>query len=854
MQGRFDELIELLRKTLQLKPNYPDAHINLGIALKEQGDLTAAIASYNTALKLKPNYPEAHNNLGNALQEQGDLTAAIAAYNTALKLKPNYPEAHYNLGNALKEQGELTAAIASYNTALKLKPNYPEAHWNSSLTMLLGGDYKNGWEKYEWRTKTEKEASKPHALPKCDQWSGELALKTTSQLLLVTEQGLGDTLQFMRYATALRNQGLPVSFCAQPKLHNLIQASGIDPSPLTPQQANEVSEGQWIPLLSVPRHLEVSPEKPIITEPYIKTTDELHTKWAGILSAEQRPIIGINWQGNPKTEKARLRGRSLALETFAPITGSTQISLLSLQKGFGSEQLETCSFKDHFVSCQDQINDTWDFLETAAIIVNCDLVITSDTSVAHLAGGMGKTTWLLLHKVPDWRWGLEGDSTFWYPSIRLFRQKERGNWEEVMRRVAEALQEHLKAGSTPSEPVSAPQTVIRPKPIQDILVPLSLGELIDKITILQIKTQHLQNDALENVKKELEALETTLNNLQLNIEPTFIQRLREVNQDLWQIEDAIRDQERKKNFGATFIDLARSVYQQNDRRAAIKREINTSYGSTFVEEKSYSEYTHKDLQEATTLKTRNSSAWETLAITLEPTDQRYLEFKSNNKHLEITAFAATRGAEISKQDAARQGIATEELLATSLLTPGALGCAASHRAVWEKCSNSKKGFLVMEDDCYTHPEINKFIAKNLERLMGADICFFGINTDSILQSRSSFNLTRISLFYPKHPSQDWIRTALLKTDIRDIEMQKLEKAFGTCAYFVSPKGAQKLNQLIFPLSLKTTDIPLISPKMPAVSIDRSGCSIYSQLDALVCEPFLAYTPNTDSSTKNNPGS
>jgi len=624
MQGRFDELIELLRKTLQLKPNYPDAHNNLGIALKEQGDLpaaiasyntalqlkpnypdahynlgnalqeqgdlTAAIASYNTALKLKPNYPEAHNNLGNALQEQGDLTAAIAAYNTALKLKPNYPEAHYNLGNALKEQGELTAAIASYNTALKLKPNYPEAHWNSSLTMLLGGDYKNGWEKYEWRTKTEKEASKPHALPKCDQWSGELALKTTSQLLLVTEQGLGDTLQFMRYATALRNQGLPVSFCAQPKLHNLIQASGIDPSPLTPQQANEVSEGQWIPLLSVPRHLEVSPEKPIITEPYIKTTDELHTKWAGILSAEQRPIIGINWQGNPKTEKARLRGRSLALETFAPITGSTQISLLSLQKGFGSEQLETCSFKDHFVSCQDQINDTWDFLETAAIIVNCDLVITSDTSVAHLAGGMGKTTWLLLHKVPDWRWGLEGDSTFWYPSIRLFRQKERGNWEEVMRRVAEALQEHLKAGSTPSEPVSAPQTVIRPKPIQDILVPLSLGELIDKITILQIKTQHLQNDALENVKKELEALETTLNNLQLNIEPTFIQRLREVNQDLWQIEDAIRDQERKKNFGATFIDLARSVYQQNDRRAAIKREINTSYGSTFVEEKSYQQY------------------------------------------------------------------------------------------------------------------------------------------------------------------------------------------------------------------------------------------------------------------------
>ena len=131
----------------------------------------------------------------------------------------------------------------------------------------------------------------------------------------------------------------------------------------------------------------------------------------------------------------------MPLESFALITTNTNISLLSLQKGFGSEQLQTCSFKDRFVSCQEQINETWDFLETAAIFANCDLVITSDTSVAHLAGGMGKTTWLLLHKVPDWRWGLEGDTTFWYPSMRLFRQREQGNWNEVLERVAEELQQ-----------------------------------------------------------------------------------------------------------------------------------------------------------------------------------------------------------------------------------------------------------------------------------------------------------------------------------------------------------------------------------------------------------------------------
>jgi len=848
-QGDLDAAISSFNTALQLKPNFPEVHYNLGIALKEQGDLDAAIASYNTALQLKPNYPEAHYNLGNALQEHGNLDAAIATFNTALQLKPNYPEAYYNLGNALKERGDLDAAIASYNSAIQIKPDYPDAQWNSSLTMLLAGDYKNGWERYEWRFKKKNDAAKPHALPKCIPWNCETAFNQTNQLLLVTEQGLGDTLQFMRYVNALRQQGATVSFCAQPKLHALIQASGIDPSPLTPQQANQVSEGQWMPLLSVPRHLEVSPDNPVINEPYIKTTDQMLAKWASRLEGEQRPIIGINWQGNPTTEKTWLQGRSIALETFAPIIGNSQISLLALQKGFGSEQLDICSFKDRFVSCQDQVNETWDFLETAAIIANCDLVITSDTSVAHLAGGMGKTTWLLLHQFPDWRWGLEGDTSFWYPSMRLFRQKESGNWDEVMKRITEDLQKHFGGIAMPTRSATAPEPATKPALIQAILAPISLGELIDKITILQIKTQHLQGTALGNVKKELEALETTLNNRQLNIDPTLIQRLKEVNQDLWQIENDVRDQERLKSFGETFIRLARSVYQQNDRRAAIKKEINITYGSAFVEEKSYKQSKHQGHQEATTHIAKDSPAWETLAITLEPTGQRYIGFKNNNKHLKITPFTALKGTDIPKEELLSQGIATEDLVATSLLTPGAAGNAASHRAIWARCSNGNKGFLVLEDDCYTHPKINDFVANNIARLMNADICFFGINTDSILQSISPLNLSRLCLFTPKYPTPDWIHAALSKTDIRNVEMHKLEKAFGYCAYFISPQGAQRLSKLIFPLSLKTTIIPLIANKMPAISIDRSGCSIYSQLDALVCEPFLAYTPNTDSSTK-----
>ena len=200
---------------------------------------------------------------------------------------------------------------------------------------------------------------------------------------------------------------------------------------------------------------------------------------------------------------------------------------------------------------------------------------------------MGKTTWLLLKNIPDWRWGLEGDTTFWYSSMRLFRQQQRGDWDEVLERVVEALQQHFKDSSTPHQALKAPQDAIKPKPLQDILAPISLGELIDKITILQIKTKHLQGKALDNVREELKALNTIFNNLHLNIDPKLIRRLEKINQELWQIENAIRDHEHQKSFGETFIRLARSVYQRNDCRTEIKKEINTIYGSTLVEEKTY---------------------------------------------------------------------------------------------------------------------------------------------------------------------------------------------------------------------------------------------------------------------------
>ncbi len=424
------------RKAIELKPDFATAHSNLGNILKDLGKFQEAELSYRKAIKINPDFADAHSNLGNLLKDMGKLKEAELSTRKAIELNPDFAVAHSNLGNILRDLGKLKEAELSYRKAIKINPDFAEAFWNLSLLELLQGDYQNGLEHYEFRLKKKKTPF----------FYGETQLKRIEhkkikkgeKLLVISEQGLGDSLQYMRYIPYLRSQGLDVSFSADEKLHSLIKASGIDPNPLTTEQVNQVSEGKWIPLLSLPRHLQISPKKPLITETYINSTVELTQKWKEIFSQEKRPIVGINWQGNPEMEKT-YQGRSIPLEEFSILTYQNEIALLSLQKGFGSEQLEKCSFKNKFVECQPEIEVTWDFLETAAIIENCDLIITCDTSIAHLAGGMSKKVWLLLRDISYWTWGLERESTFWYPSMKLFRQKERHNWQEVMKRVSSQI-------------------------------------------------------------------------------------------------------------------------------------------------------------------------------------------------------------------------------------------------------------------------------------------------------------------------------------------------------------------------------------------------------------------------------
>ena len=576
-QEEFKAAITCYKKALAINPNLAEVFNNLGSALREQGDLDAAVVAGRKALAINPNYPDAFTNLGNTLREQGEMDAAIVFHKKAMTMNPHDFKAFANLGCVFWEQGDLSTAIDFHRKAISLSSystvpgHYGSLRYNLSCLLLLSGDYKSGWEEYGWRFYRRRKVAVLHAHPRTEQWTGSNT--STEELVLVSEQALGDALQFMRYVLYLKEKGMNVSFCAQTKLHGLIRASGLATVLYTPAEADTLTTGSWLPLMSLPKYLNVTPDNPLVTTPYLKAPEEKVLRWKQKLAGEKRPVIGINWQGNLRAETSTC-SRSFPLEAFSPIAKQTGVSFLSLQKGPGSEELPNCSFRHRFVSCQDEIDQIWDFAETAAMIINCDLVITNDTAIAHLAGGLGHPTWLLLKKMAEWRWGPAGETTFWYPSMRIFRQKERNNWQEVTERVAIALQE-MFPGSQHQKATA-------------ISVPIAFAELLDKITILEIKSEKFHGQKKVNVDRELNLLQQVLHQSGVELVLEHHQQLKAVNESLWRIEEDIRDHELRQDFGEGFIKLARSVYLQNDKRAAIKRLINDHYGSELKEEKSYS--------------------------------------------------------------------------------------------------------------------------------------------------------------------------------------------------------------------------------------------------------------------------
>ena len=435
LQNKKKEMVEAYKQAIKLNHNFPEAYSNIGNIYFEKKEFKKAIFYYDQAVKLNPLQAESFYNYGNALMEVEDFKKAISCYEKAIKINPNFYLAYNNLANIYANQGNLIKSIEYFKRTLIINNKHHPARHNLGIIQLLCKDYKEGLVNFEFRHNNLK-GNSLHAKPKIKRWNGE-EIKKGEQLLVISEQGLGDTIQFMRYIPKLKQENIDVIFCAQEKLHNLIRFSGIDLNPLNTEQANKISEGKWVPLLSLFKYLKINNKEPICFEPYLKINNKYFQKWKTIFSKEKKPVIGINWQGNPLAEKLLMKGRSIPLEMFSTIIDNNEnIKLLSLQKGFGSEQLEKCPFIEKFVNFQDEVSKIWDFEETIAIIDNCDLIITTDTLLAHLAGALGKETWLLLKFIPSWRWGLNGVKTFWYPSFKLFRQNEKKSWKEVIERLS----------------------------------------------------------------------------------------------------------------------------------------------------------------------------------------------------------------------------------------------------------------------------------------------------------------------------------------------------------------------------------------------------------------------------------
>ncbi len=456
-QGQLEEAVASLQEALRLQPERVEAHLNLGKAFTEQGQREQALTHLQQAVRLQPDVPETHYHVAALYNQQGDLEPAVASWRQAIRLRPDYLAAYLDLGNAFMDHGQLDEAVATLRQALPIQPENAAVHKNLALVLLLRGDWELGWQEYEWRGQELAWPAFPQPL-----WDGApLAGRT---ILLHTEQGLGDTLQFIRYAALVKERGGRVIVACPAALHRLLACCrGIDR--LVTQGAALPAFDVHLPLLSLPRLFRTTPATVPAQVPYLFADPELREHWRRELSQFSGFKIGIAWQGNPQHREDRWR--SMPLTEFEPLARVAGVCLLSLQKGAVNEQLAALGDRFPVLDLGRQLDETSGaFMDTAAVMTNLDLVITCDTAAAHLAGALGVPAWVALPLIPDWRWLLHRADSPWYPTVRLFRQRQRGNWSAVFQGMAQELHQQLE----------------QPRPARSIPVAVAAAERLDPST------------------------------------------------------------------------------------------------------------------------------------------------------------------------------------------------------------------------------------------------------------------------------------------------------------------------------------------------------------------------------------
>jgi tetratricopeptide (TPR) repeat protein len=432
-QGKFEAAEASYRDALRLKPDSPAIRVNLGNVLTDLWRLEEAEASFRQVIASRPDHADALNSLGNALNLAGRLDEAITCYRRAMSLSPEIAVFHLNMGNALRTQGKLDESLASYEQALALQPDFPGARFNRSLAWLLKGEFELAWNEYEWRW--EHRSDRPAFTQ--PSWDGSPLGGRT--ILLYTEQGLGDSVQFIRFARVAQESGGRVLVrCQRPLIRLLSTCAGIDV--LLAEDDPLPRYDVHFPLMSLPTVFKTIPA----AVPYLKAEAELVEVWRRKLGSIREFKVGIAWQGNPKYGLDPLR--SMKLAEFAPLAQIPGVRLFSLQAGLGTEQLAELGNRFSVVDLRGSMNATADaFVEDAAAMMNLDLLICSDSAVAHVAAALGRPVWLALPYAPDWRWLLGREDSPWYPTMRIFTQESWGDWAGVFARIAAALKQHLGA-------------------------------------------------------------------------------------------------------------------------------------------------------------------------------------------------------------------------------------------------------------------------------------------------------------------------------------------------------------------------------------------------------------------------
>jgi len=427
--GRLEEALTSLDRAVALQPDNPRAHNNRGVVLNGLRRSDEALASHDKAIALRSDYAEAHYNRGNVLQQLDRLDEALMSFDRAIGLKADYAAAHNNRGTVLSGLNRLEEALGGLDRAIALTGGFAEAYLNKSYCLLSMGRFEEGWRLHEWRKKTERpvgHVSFPQPL-----WlgQGDLAGKT---VFVHSEQGFGDTLQFCRYAKLLRTRGASVVMSVQEPLLRLLSRSMPDIKFLK-DSIVPVAFDYHSPLMSLPLAFGTTLQDVPVAVPYLRAEETQCRIWEGRLPPPTKPRVGVAWSGSTKHKNDF--NRSISLAAMAPIFAA-DVHWISLQKEVGDTDrlsLESLPQIFHYAELLS------DFSDTAAVIAALDLVITVDTSVAHLAGAMGKPVWILLPLAADWRWLVARDDSPWYPTARLFRQQARHLWDDVFAHVGEAL-------------------------------------------------------------------------------------------------------------------------------------------------------------------------------------------------------------------------------------------------------------------------------------------------------------------------------------------------------------------------------------------------------------------------------